>query len=83
MFNSRMKVAVMGALAMLGRNVTNQHDTTALAPRNLQERLAVQKALSEVTSGKGKCKRQMKPTNAAALKRAAKTRNNIRKRKGK
>lgn len=80
MFNNRIKRLIATTLAVIGNNVNPAmaHPTDA---RDFNERNAVREALAGYQhKGKGKGKRQMKPSGAAALRRAAKTRRNIRKR---
>lgn len=80
MFNKRIQLAVMGALASFGRTVSRS-EAHPMNVRDFNERNAVREALADYQhQGKGKGKRTFKPSGAAALQRAAKTRRNIRKR---
>lgn len=80
MFNNRIKRLIATTLAVIGNNVNPAMAHPASA-RDLNERNAVREALADYQhKGKGKGKRAFKPSGAAALRRAAKTRRNIRKR---
>lgn len=80
MFNNRIKCIIATTLATLGNKVHHSMAHPADA-RDFNERNAVREALAGYQhKGKGNGKRQMKPSGAVALRRAAKTRRNIRKR---
>lgn len=80
MFNNHMKRLIATALATMGNKVYISM-AEPMDARDFNERNAVREALAGYQhKGKGKGKRAFKPSGAAALQRAAKTRRNIRKR---